>query len=167
MHTQSKEIGKLTIDEFLQLLTENDIQISITKNGSTVQNIIHNTDINAQKDQIDIVNKITELLHSLDMPVHLKGYKYIRSSILLALEDITILDKMTKVLYPTIAKQYGTTSPLVEHAIRNAIEAAWNSGNIKNIEIIFGYTICSKKGRPTNSEFLALLTDYLNVKYFQ
>ena len=94
-----------------------------------------------------------------------KGYQYIREGIIMAIEDINMMNYITKLLYPTIAKKYKTTSSSVERAIRHAIEVAWSRGKVELLEEMFGYTISSGKGKPTNSEFIALIADKIRLEY--
>lgn len=107
----------------------------------------------------DLELQITQIIHEIGVPAHLMGYRYLRSAILLAVTDSKALESVTKILYPTVAKQYGTTPQRVERAIRHAIELAWERGDINIINSYFGYTISGVKGRPTNSEFIALIAD--------
>ena len=99
------------------------------------------------------------------MPAHIKGYHYLRAAILASIDDQSLLDSVTKMLYPTVAKKFDTTSSRVERAIRHAIEIAWDRGDLDTINSFFGYTVNNCKGKPTNSEFIALLTDKLRLKY--
>ena len=108
---------------------------------------------------------VTNLLLEIGIPAHIKGYQYIREGIMLSFYDKNMLQYITKCLYPTIAKKYKTTSSSVERTIRHAIEVAFRRGNIQVLEEIFSNTICSKKTKPTNSEFIALLTDKLRLEY--
>lgn len=114
-------------------------------------------------DDMEIV--ITDIIHQLGVPAHIKGYHYLRSAILYSIEDKTLLESVTKLLYPTVAKTYSTTSSRVERAIRHAIEIAWNRGNVDTLNSFFGYTVDTCKGKPTNSEFIALITDKLRLRY--
>lgn len=107
--------------------------------------------------------EVTELFHRLGVPAHLHGYLYLRDAVLLTLEDFRILDSVTGVLYPVIALKYQTTSSKVERAIRHAIETAWNRGKPDITEAIFGYTVKNSSGRPTNSEFIALVADWVRL----
>ena len=109
-------------------------------------------------------SKITEILHEVGVPAHIKGYQYLRTSILDVINNIELLGAITKELYPSIAKKYGTTPSRVERAIRHAIEVAWNRGRIETINEIFGYTIHNNKGKPTNSEFIAMISDKLRLE---
>ena len=108
---------------------------------------------------------ITKVLHDIGMPAHILGYSYIRSSIIHAYKDKDMIGQITKVLYPSIAKEYDTTSSRVERAIRHAIEVAWNRGNLDVIDDIFGYTISAQRAKPTNSEFIAMIADKLRINY--
>lgn len=105
--------------------------------------------------------QVTEILHQIGVPAHIKGYHYLRDSIMMAIEDPEIINAVTKQLYPSVAKQYNTTSSRVERAIRHAIEVAWDRGNVDVLNSYFGYTIHSSRGKPTNSEFIAMISDKL------
>lgn len=108
---------------------------------------------------------VTKIIRDLGIPAHIKGYQYIREGILMAIEDLNMMNYITKLLYPSIAKKYKTTSSSVERAIRHAIEVAWNRGKVELLEEMFGYTISAGKGKPTNSEFIALIADKLRLDY--
>lgn len=112
-----------------------------------------------------IENDVTEIIREIGIPAHIKGYQYIREGIIMAVNDINMLNYITKLLYPSIAKKYKTTSSSVERAIRHAIEVAWGRGKIEVIEELFGYTVSAGKGKPTNSEFIALIADKLRIEY--
>lgn len=114
-------------------------------------------------DDMEIV--VTDIIHQLGVPAHIKGYHYLRTAILYSIEDKTLLDSVTKLLYPTVASIYDTTSSRVERAIRHAIEIAWDRGNVDTLNAFFGYTVDTGKGKPTNSEFIALITDKLRLRY--
>ena len=109
--------------------------------------------------------QVTDIIHEIGVPAHIKGYQYIREGIIMAIEDINMMNYITKLLYPTIAKKYKTTSSSVERAIRHAIEVAWSRGKVELLEEMFGYTISSGKGKPTNSEFIALIADKIRLEY--
>lgn len=117
------------------------------------------------KSNADLETILTDAMHQLGIPAHIKGYQYLRIGIMMALNDRGLLEAVTKELYPDIAKQTGSTASRVERAIRHAIEVAWNRGDIKAQERIFGYTINTLKGKPTNSEFIAMMVDTLYQKY--
>lgn len=114
-------------------------------------------------DDMEII--VTDMIHQLGVPAHIKGYHYLRTAILYSINDKTLLDSVTKLLYPTVARIYDTTSSRVERAIRHAIEIAWNRGNVDTLNAFFGYTVDTGKGKPTNSEFIALITDKLRLRY--
>ena len=113
----------------------------------------------------DLENRVTNLLHEIGIPAHIKGYHYLRDSIIMAVQDMDVLNAITKVLYPTVAKRYQTTSSRVERAIRHAIEEAWNRGKLDTLDELFGYTVSTGKGKPTNSEFVALIADTIQLEY--
>jgi len=108
--------------------------------------------------------KVTNLIHDLGVPAHIKGYQYLREAIIMAVTNQEIINAVTKSLYPLLAKRYETTPSRVERAIRHAIEVAWNRGEIAVHDKIFGYTVNSNKGKPTNSEFIALIADKIRLE---
>ena len=113
----------------------------------------------------NLENDVTQILHEIGVPAHIKGYQYLRDAITISVEDQDMLTSVTKVLYPTIAKKHQTTPSRVERAIRHAIEVAWSRGSMETINEIFGYTVSNGKGKPTNSEFIALLSDKIRLDY--
>lgn len=112
----------------------------------------------------DLETDITNVIHEVGVPAHIKGYQYLREAITLVVENIELLSAVTKELYPSIAKKYNTTPSRVERAIRHAIEVAWNRGKIDTINSLFGYTVHNDKGKPTNSEFIAIIADKLRLE---
>lgn len=112
-----------------------------------------------------IETEVTDIIREIGIPANIKGYQYIREGIMMAINDMNMLNYVTKLLYPSIAKKYKTTSSSVERAIRHAIEVAWGRGKIEYIEEMFGYTVSAGKGKPTNSEFIALIADKLRIEY--
>ena len=108
---------------------------------------------------------VTEVIHEVGVPAHIMGYHYLRDAIMMCVNDSSMLNGITKILYPEVAKKYNSTPSRVERAIRNAIEVAFTRGNIDVIEELFGYTISSGKGKPTNSEFIALIADKIKLEY--
>ena len=112
----------------------------------------------------DLESKVTNIIHEIGVPAHIKGYQYLRDAIMMAVEDMNMLNAITKVLYPTIAKNHHTTPSRVERAIRRAIEVAWGRGKMDTIDELFGYTVSVGKGKPTNSEFIAMIADRLQLK---
>ena len=113
---------------------------------------------------VDLETMVTEIIHEIGVPAHIKGYQYLREAIILAINDMDIINAVTKVLYPTVAKKFGTTDSRVERAIRHAIEVAWDRGDIEVLQKFFGYTVSNIKGKPTNSEFIAMIADYLSLR---
>lgn len=108
---------------------------------------------------------VTNMIHEIGVPAHIKGYQYLRDAIMLSVEDLEMMNSITKILYPTIAKKHQTTPSRVERAIRHAIEVAWNRGKMDTIDALFGYTVSNGKGKPTNSEFIALIADKIRLEY--
>ena len=108
---------------------------------------------------------VTNSIHEVGVPAHIKGYQYLRDAIIMSVTDMEMLNSITKILYPTIAKQHQTTPSRVERAIRHAIEVAWSRGKMDTIEELFGYTVSGGKGKPTNSEFIALIADKIRLEY--
>ncbi len=113
----------------------------------------------------DIETQVTKIIHQIGVPAHIKGYQYLRTAILLTVKDSEIINSVTKVLYPSVAKKYQTTTSRVERAIRHAIEVAWDRGDVDTLNSYFGYTIQNNRGKPTNSEFIAMIADNLRLKY--
>ena len=125
------------------------------------ENIINNP---IMFDTFGIELKVTDILHEIGVPAHIKGYHYLRDSIIMAVERPEIINAVTKQLYPSVAKKYETTSSRVERAIRHAIEVAWDRGDIDVLNSYFGYTIHNDRGKPTNSEFIAMISDKLRLQ---
>jgi len=107
---------------------------------------------------------VTNVIHEIGVPAHIKGYQYVRYAIILAVEDMDVINSITKTLYPEVAAQFGTTPSRVERAIRHAIEVAWDRGDLETLQHYFGYTVSNTKGKPTNSEFIALIADKLQLQ---
>lgn len=124
---------------------------------------MRNSAVPSEKEKSNIEVVITDIIHQIGVPAHIKGYHYLREAIIMAVDDIEIMNSVTKCLYPSVAKKHGTTSSRVERAIRHAIEVAWDRGDVDVLNSYFGYTIHSGKGKPTNSEFIALIADKLRV----
>ena len=106
-------------------------------------------------------NTVTSVIHEIGVPAHIKGYQYLREAIIIAVNDMEVINAVTKVLYPAVAKRFGTTPSRVERAIRHAIEVAWDRGDLETLQKYFGYTVSNTKGKPTNSEFIAMIADRL------
>lgn len=118
-----------------------------------------------KQEERDLEKDVTDMIHEIGVPAHIKGYQYLREAIMMSVEDVEMLNSITKILYPTIAKKFQTTSSRVERAIRHAIEVAWNRGRMETLDAMFGYTINTGKGKPTNSEFIALIADKIRLQY--
>ena len=124
-----------------------------------------NSEIKINKiESTDMITKITNIIHEIGIPAHIKGYMFLREAINLVVDDIGLLSSVTKELYPSIGKKFNTTASKVERAMRHAIDVAWSRGQIETINKIFGYTIQNEKGRPTNSEFIAMVADKLRLE---
>ena len=116
-------------------------------------------------DKIDMETQVTRIIHQIGVPAHIKGYQYLRTAILMTISDNDVINSVTKVLYPSVAKKYQTTTSRVERAIRHAIEVAWDRGDVDTLNSYFGYTIQNSRGKPTNSEFIAMIADNMRLKY--
>ena len=113
----------------------------------------------------DMESQVTKIIHQIGVPAHIKGYQYLRTAILMTIEDNEVINSVTKILYPAVAKKYQTTTSRVERAIRHAIEVAWDRGDVDTLNSYFGYTIQNSRGKPTNSEFIAMIADNMRLKY--
>ncbi len=107
---------------------------------------------------------VTSIIHEVGVPAHIKGYQYLREAIIIAVKDMDVINAVTKVLYPAVAKKFGTTASRVERAIRHAIEVAWDRGDLETLQKYFGYTVSNAKGKPTNSEFIAMIADRIRLQ---
>ncbi len=115
------------------------------------------------RDDIELETQVTKIIHQIGVPAHIKGYQYLRTAIIMTVNDSDIINSVTKILYPSVAKRYQTTSSRVERAIRHAIEVAWDRGDVDTLNSYFGYTIQNTRGKPTNSEFIAMIADNLRL----
>ncbi len=126
---------------------------------------IESSSDNNQAINDDIETQVTKVIHQIGVPAHIKGYQYLRTAILMTISDNEIINSVTKILYPSVAKKYSTTTSRVERAIRHAIEVAWDRGDVDTLNSYFGYTIQGGRGKPTNSEFIAMIADNMRLKY--
>ncbi len=159
-------------DKMFQMLSdllheEKEFQIMITvpggkKSRATVKAY---EDAAEKMEEHDLEKDVTEIIHEIGVPAHIKGYQYLREAIMMSVNDTEMLSSITKILYPTIAKKFQTTPSRVERAIRHAIEVAWSRGKMETLDAMFGYTINTGKGKPTNSEFVALIADKIRLQY--
>ena len=141
---------------------------AVALNNEKDNRVINTVFTNQQHNKKKINNleaDVTNIIHEIGVPAHIKGYQYLRDAIIMSVSDNEMLGSITKRLYPTIAKNHKTTSSRVERAIRHAIEVAWSRGKMDTIEELFGYTVNSGKGKPTNSEFVALIADKIRLEY--
>ncbi len=115
----------------------------------------------AKTNESSLESTVTEIIHEIGVPAHIKGYQYLREAIIITINDMDVINAVTKVLYPSVAKKFGTTPSRVERAIRHAIEVAWDRGDLETLQRFFGYTVSNIKGKPTNSEFIAMIADRL------
>ena len=118
----------------------------------------------AERLDAELESAVTDIIHEIGVPAHIKGYQYLREAIILTIKDMDMINAVTKVLYPEVAKRYDTTPSRVERAIRHAIEVAWDRGDIEVLQKYFGYTVSNIKGKPTNSEFIAMIADSLTLR---
>ena len=117
-----------------------------------------------QKQDQSLEAQVTEIIHEIGVPAHIKGYKYLREAIMMAVKDMEVINAVTKVLYPAVANKFATTPSRVERAIRHAIEVAWDRGDLETLQRFFGYTVSNIKGKPTNSEFIAMIADRISLQ---
>lgn len=145
--------------------TNKEFQIMITVPSGNKEGGMQSVDVVQMPISHDLEKDVTDMIHEIGVPAHIKGYQYLREAIMMSVEDVEMLGSITKVLYPTIAKKYQTTPSRVERAIRHAIEVAWSRGRMETLDALFGYTINTGKGKPTNSEFIALIADKIRLQY--
>lgn len=149
--------------------TNKEFRILITvpsgEKGREQVEIAQTTEDMPETEGRDLEKDVTDMIHEIGVPAHIKGYQYLREAIMMSVEDVEMLGSITKILYPTIAKKYQTTPSRVERAIRHAIEVAWSRGRMETLDALFGYTINTGKGKPTNSEFIALIADKIRLQY--
>lgn len=150
------------MDVFTKRIREMFIE-STTSEPVRRQSVMMRSELPA-KEPMDLETEITAIIHEIGVPAHIKGYMYLREAIMMVVNDMELLSAVTKELYPSIAKKYNTTASRVERAIRHAIEVAWGRGQIEAINKLFGYTVHTEKGKPTNSEFIAIIADKLRLK---
>jgi len=134
-------------------------QLEETRSGETLR-----FPTQRRMDKTSIESMVTGIIHEIGVPAHIKGYQYLREAIIIAVNDMDVINAITKVLYPQVAKTFGTTPSRVERAIRHAIEVAWDRGDLDTLQRFFGYTVSNTKGKPTNSEFIALIADKLQLQ---
>ena len=151
--------------EFQIMITVPSTQKNTTNHEKTGENTAETLSKEAPPEIHDLEQDVTDMIHEIGVPAHIKGYQYLREAIMMSVEDPVMISSITKILYPTIAKRFQTTSSRVERAIRHAIEVAWSRGKMETLDALFGYTIDTGKGKPTNSEFIALIADRIRLSY--
>lgn len=168
----TEDAFQLGADYYIMKPFDNDMVIDRIKYIRNQKNVHHmeHRKVNAyekaaEAETHNLESDVTEIIHEIGVPAHIKGYQYLRDAIIMSVHDMEMLNSITKILYPTIAKKYQTTPSRVERAIRHAIEVAWSRGKMDTIDEMFGYTIHNGKGKPTNSEFIALITDRIRLEY--
>ncbi len=125
----------------------------------------HNAATTRGGHEVSLESLVTAIIHEIGVPAHIKGYQYLREAIIITVEDMDVINAVTKVLYPEVAKRFNTTASRVERAIRHAIEVAWDRGDLETLQKYFGYTVSNAKGKPTNSEFIAMIADRLQLQF--
>lgn len=168
--TKDQEKMYKLIDDLMKADKEFQIVITVPSSGtkeneSEAPAPLRAMSVTDKEVTYDLECDVTDMIHEIGVPAHIKGYQYLREAIMMCVKDMEMLNSITKLLYPTIAERYQTTPSRVERAIRHAIEVAWNRGRMETLEALFGYTVNIGKGKPTNSEFIALITDKLRLKY--
>ena len=160
---QSEEMVQELLDEgfayyFVKPFDESVLAARVLKAASGQEKHLLHTSVDS--DELTV----TEILHQIGVPAHIKGYQYLREAIMLAIDDMDVINSVTKVLYPEVARKFNTTPSRVERAVRHAIETAWDRGDLETLQRYFGYTVSNTKGKPTNSEFIAMIADRLTLE---
>ncbi len=163
MTRDSEKVYKL-LGELIHMDREFQIMITVPSGSQTDLSQEGREETDGKPDR-NLERDVTDMIHEIGVPAHIKGYQYLREAIMMSVEDPDMLGSITKVLYPTIARKNQTTASRVERAIRHAIEVAWNRGRMETLDALFGYTINTGKGKPTNSEFIALIADKIRLQY--
>ena len=156
-------------DYFIMKPFDNDMVLDRIKNIRTIKSgsdtkVVNPYEKLQDEQEKNLEAEVTSIIHEVGVPAHIKGYQYLREAIIMSVNDMDMLNSITKILYPTIAKKFDTTSSRVERAIRHAIEVAWSRGKMDTIDEMVGYTSSNGKGKPTNSEFIALITDRIRLQ---
>lgn len=157
-----KPIGYNTILDRINMFAIENESMNVELSGRVESAVVSLADAKTTQDNIEL--RVTDIIREIGIPAHIKGYQYIRHAIIMVIEDLDIINSITKELYPTVAKDFNTTPSRVERAIRHAIEVAWDRGDTDVLNSIFGYTIANSKGKPTNSEFIAMIADKLRLQ---
>lgn len=163
--TKDNEKVRKMITELLNTNKEFQIMITVPSSATASEKAAKPAQEKKEEPARDLEQDVTNMIHEIGVPAHIKGYQYLREAIMMSVEDTGMISSITKILYPTIAKRFQTTPSRVERAIRHAIEVAWSRGKMETLESLFGYTIDTSKGKPTNSEFIALIADRIRLSY--
>lgn len=167
--TTAKDNDKVykILDDLMHANKEFQIMITVPsgKGGTVSAAETTVTEVHGKAVVRDLEQDVTDMIHEIGVPAHIKGYQYLREAIMMSVEDPGMISSITKILYPTIAKRFQTTPSRVERAIRHAIEVAWSRGRMETLDALFGYTVDTGKGKPTNSEFIALIADRIRLSY--
>ena len=168
--TSTKDNDKVhrLLEELLNTNKEFQIMITVPSGKSTGGKTSHapvSKPTPSREALHNLEQDVTDMIHEIGVPAHIKGYQYLREAIMMSVEDASMISSITKILYPTIAKKFQTTPSRVERAIRHAIEVAWSRGRMETLDALFGYTVDIGKGKPTNSEFIALIADRIRLSY--
>ena len=165
--TATKDNDKVhkILNDLLSANKEFQIMITVPSSGGETKKVESVKAASVSEPSRDLEQDVTDMIHEIGVPAHIKGYQYLREAIMMSVEDSSMISSITKILYPTIAKRFQTTPSRVERAIRHAIEVAWSRGKMETLDSLFGYTIDNSKGKPTNSEFIALIADRIRLSY--
>ena len=149
------------LDDLISMNREFQIMITVPSGSKSSEKKSRGQESKEKKLTFDLEKDVTDMIHEIGVPAHIKGYQYLREAMIMCVNNMDMLNSITKILYPGIAKKFQTTPSRVERAIRHAIEVAWSRGKMETLDALFGYTINTGKGKPTNSEFIALIADKL------
>ena len=165
--TKDNEKVYKILGDLMNANKEFQIMITVPSTKNAKDSTVKATEKKEQTREVihDLEKDVTDMIHEIGVPAHIKGYQYLREAIMMSVEDPARISSITKILYPTIAKRFQTTPSRVERAIRHAIEVAWSRGRMETLDAMFGYTSDTGKGKPTNSEFIALIADRIRLSY--
>ena len=163
--TKDNERVYKILGDLMNMDKEFQIMITVPSGNKSASITGQDTELKNEGMVRNLEKDVTDMIHEIGVPAHIKGYQYLREAIMMSVEDNEMLSSITKVLYPSIAKKYQTTPSRVERAIRHAIEVAWSRGRMETLDALFGYTINTGKGKPTNSEYIALIADKIRLQY--
>lgn len=165
--TTTKDNDKVykILGDLLSAGKEFQIMITVPSSQTEAVQVQVEKEMVQKEEAHDLEQDVTNMIHEIGVPAHIKGYQYLREAIMMSVENPSMISSITKILYPTIGKRFQTTPSRVERAIRHAIEVAWSRGRMETLDALFGYTIDTGKGKPTNSEFIALIADRIRLSY--